>query len=467
MQRIIEKITPLAGTGNPFIRKHVAAYARVSCGKDAMLHSLSAQISKYSGSIQKNPDWIYSGVYADESISGTKNTRPNFQRMLEDCRAGKIDLILTKSISRFARNTLTTLQTIRELRALRVDVFFEEQNIHTLGANGELLLTLLAAFAQAEAESASENQKWRVQENYKNGLPWNITMYGFRQVGYELEVVPEEAEILRLFADLYLEGCGDVQLSRALEKAGIRGRHGGIMRSNVLIDLLCNEKITGDLLLQKSYVNNPIEKKHCINRGEKPQYYVRNAHEPILDRETYARILAERERRAGKFSPVQSRKPHQTYPFTGKIVCGTCGAHFLHKTTAIGTKYAKSVWICGTFNKWGKAHCPAQQIPEGILQDAAARALGLLAFDEAIFNKTVREIRALENGVLIFILQDDTEIRVEWQNKSRRESWTEDMKQRALEDSLRGHRMNRETFGILGGLKMEEVYGDNYGGDSI
>ena len=169
-----------------------------------MLHSLSAQISYYSSHIQKNPAWEYKGVFADEAISGTKDRREEFQKLLDLCRAGEIDMIITKSVSRFARNTLTTLRIVRELRLLGVDVCFEEQNIHTCGEDGEFLLTLLAAYAQEEAQSVSENQKWRIKANFEQGLPWSVTMFGYRQVNGLLEVVPEEAEVLRLAADPYL-----------------------------------------------------------------------------------------------------------------------------------------------------------------------------------------------------------------------------------------------------------------------
>ena len=157
MKRIIRKLEPAILKLPRLLR--VAAYARVSSGKDAMLHSLSAQVSYYSKLIQNTPGWQYAGVYADEALSGTKDRRREFQRMLADCRAGKIDRIITKSISRFARNTVTTLETVRELSQLGVDVYFEEQNIHTLGAEGEIILTLLAAYAEEEARSVSENQK--------------------------------------------------------------------------------------------------------------------------------------------------------------------------------------------------------------------------------------------------------------------------------------------------------------------
>ena len=206
-------------------QKRVAAYARVSNGKETMLHSLSAQVSYYSSLIQKTPGWDYAGVYADEAISGTKNTRGEFQRMLADCRAGKIDMIFTKSISRFARNTVTTLQAIRELRLIGVDVYFEEQNIHTLGEEGEFILTLLAAYAEEEARSASENQRWRIQKQFQQGRPTSIDMFGFRFENGRLEIIPEEAALLRRAAEMYLDGASQDDLAAMFREAGAWGSH--------------------------------------------------------------------------------------------------------------------------------------------------------------------------------------------------------------------------------------------------
>ena len=169
MERIVTQ-TRFAKTELPRA-KRVAAYARVSSGKDAMLHSLSAQVSYYSKLIQNHGGWEYAGVYADEALTGTKDNRENFQRLLADCRNGKVDMILTKSVSRFARNTLTLLETIRELKNLGVDVYFEEQNIHSATSDGELMLTIIASYAQEESLSASENQKWRVRQQFQNGKP--------------------------------------------------------------------------------------------------------------------------------------------------------------------------------------------------------------------------------------------------------------------------------------------------------
>ena len=167
---------------NPEVPKSlkVAAYARVSCGKDAMLHSLSAQVNYYSNLIQNHSGWTFCGVYADEAKTGTKDSRENFQMLLEDCKAGKIDLVITKSISRFARNTLTLLNTVRELKNSGVDVYFEEQNIHTISSDGELMLTILASYAQEESLSASENQKWRIRKNFEQGIQSTFSLYGYR-----------------------------------------------------------------------------------------------------------------------------------------------------------------------------------------------------------------------------------------------------------------------------------------------
>ena len=218
----------------------VAAYARVSSGKDTMLQSLSAQISYYSDLIQKHPGWQYCGVYADEAMTGTKDDRENFQRLLDDCRSGKIDMVITKSISRFARNTVTLLETVRELKLLGVNVYFEEQNIYTLSADGELMMTILASYAQEESRSASENQKWRIRANFKEGLPWNGTILGYRiQDGI---YVPEsgEADLVRMIFELYSNGWGIYKIAKHLNQLGYRTRRGNLWTQGTLQKLLKN-----------------------------------------------------------------------------------------------------------------------------------------------------------------------------------------------------------------------------------
>ena len=433
MQRTITKIAPVMIQQAPRLLR-VAAYARVSSGKEAMLHSLSAQVSHYSSLIQKTPGWTYAGVYADEATTGTKDSREEFQKLLAACYAGKIDRIITKSVSRFARNTVTTLKIVRELRRIGVDVYFEEQHIHTLGEEGEFLLTLLAAYAEEEARSVSENQKWRIKANFEQGLPWSVTMYGFRLVDGRLEIVPEEAEILRLAADLYLEGYGSERLERALAKAGVRGRQGNAMTGHGIIDLLCNEKSAGNLLLQKTFVDDPITKVERINRGELLQYFVEGSHEAIFDRDTYQRILAERARRAARFQP-HPQTP-STYPFTGRIACEKCGAHFRRKIAG-SPGYKKPVWICDTFNTKGKAYCASKQIPEEILEAVTAQAMELPVFDAAAFAAAVKEIRVPENGTLVYVFQDGRTVTKTWENPSRRHSWNDENRGKARELALR------------------------------
>ena len=201
MDRVVKQV-PLRKAALPKLLR-VAAYARVSSAKDAMHHSLSAQVSYYSDLIQKHPGWSYAGVYADEAKTGTRDSRESFQRLIADCKTGKIDAVITKSISRFARNTVTLLETVRELKGYGIDVFFEEQNIHTLSAEGELMLSILASYAQEESLSASENQKWRIRRNFEEGKPWNGTMLGYRYREGTLVVEPGEAEIVRrIFREL-------------------------------------------------------------------------------------------------------------------------------------------------------------------------------------------------------------------------------------------------------------------------
>lgn len=204
-----------------------AAYARVSSGKDAMLHSLSAQVSYYNSLIQSNPEWLFCGVYADEALTGTKDNRENFQRLLTECRAGNIDLIITKSISRFARNTVTLLETVRELKNLGVDVYFEEQNIHSISPDGEFMLTLLGSYAQEESYSASENQKWRIRKNFEFGKVSTVIMLGYKRNSEGvLEIIPEEAETVRMiFAD-FLNGIGRQSIANKLNELNILTKNG-------------------------------------------------------------------------------------------------------------------------------------------------------------------------------------------------------------------------------------------------
>ena len=234
---------------------NVAAYARVSSGKDAMLRSLSAQVSFYSCMIQNHKGWNYVGVYSDEAITGTKETRESFQRLLNDCRNGKVDLVITKSISRFARNTVTLLKTVRELKDLGVDVYFEEQNIHTISAEGELMLTVLASYAQEESLSVSENCKWKIRKNFENGLANTFSLYGYEKIDGKIVINELEAQVVRYVFSLYLSGIGTTKISKILKNKNISSPCGSSWSAAALRETLKNE-----ILLKRPFIKADIKK---------------------------------------------------------------------------------------------------------------------------------------------------------------------------------------------------------------
>jgi DNA invertase Pin-like site-specific DNA recombinase len=398
---------------------NVAAYARVSDGKEAMLHSLAAQVDYYTDLIAGNPEWAFGGVFCDEALTGTKETRPEFQRLLAECRAGKIDMVITKSISRLARNTVTILSSVRELKNLDVDIFFEEQNIHSLSGDGELMLSILSSYAQEESRSCSENCKWRVRKNFSEGKVGGMTMFGFRLKNGQLQVVPEEAAVVReVFSD-YLSGMGVTAIMKKYRAKGFTFSKTG------LSGMLRNEKFQGDMLLQKSFVEDHISKRKVKNIGQLPQYLVEESHEAIIDKSTFAAVQAEIARRAARFNPKP--KAPAAYPYTGLIRCGKCGAAYKRKHAAAGSKYEKIVWICTAFDTLGKAECDSQQIPEDILEAKIAEVGGLAL---------IAEIRAPGQNRLNFILKDGTTQELAWAHPSRRQSWTPEMREAARQKSL-------------------------------
>lgn len=416
--------------------KNVAAYCRVSSGKDAMLHSLEAQVSYYSELIQNHSGWEYAGVYADEARTGTKDTRANFTRLLADCRAGKIDMVLTKSISRFARNTVTLLETVRELKQLGVDVYFEEQNIHSLSTDGELMLTVLASYAQEESRSASENQKWRIKKNFEEGKPWSSTLLGYRNVGGRYEIVPEEAETVRMIFDWYLEGLGATAIRNRLNALGIKTRLGNRWSRSPILKLLRNYAYTGNLLLQKTYRENHITKKCIINKGEKPMYHAAGTHEAIIDMDTFNHVQEEIKRRAEHFKKKDGQKT-QTYPFSGMIRCCRCGKNYVRSGAP-----SYRTWTCRTRRKEGLKNCSADIIPEDELLRLAAEVIGGEVTEDAVRNK-ITAVRAEENRTLVFCLNGGKEIVKQWQEHEVVHICTEEQKRQiSLRNS--GRKMTEE-----------------------
>ena len=428
MEKVIRKME--AGIPSLPQRRRVAAYARVSSGKDAMLHSLSAQVSYYSEHIQRNPEWSYAGVYVDEALTGTKDNREGFQRLLADCRAGKIDMVLTKSISRFARNTVTLLETVRELKTLGVDVYFEEQNIHSLNDDGELLLTILASYAQEESRSVSENCKWRIRQKFQQGIPTTTRMNGLKFDHGKVTVIPDEAKIIALIFELRRAGMGKNGIARELNRRGLPAKDGGIWHESVVHTILRNEKYQGDLLLQKQYRIDHLSKVDCPNRGELPQYLVRDNHEAIVSHEVFEEVQQSIVERAAAFPDGHGVRLH--YPFSQKLVCGYCGKHYKRRVNS-----GKIAWQCSTFMTRGKSFCPAKQIRESILEAASAEVLGTDAFDAELFEREIDHIRVCEGNLLVFIFRDGYKAEKMWKDPSRRDSWTDEMKAKAAEYARR------------------------------
>lgn len=414
--------------------KRVAAYARVSSDKDAAIHSLSSQISYYNEYISNHVGWEFAGVYADEGITGTKDNRPEFVHMLEDCRKGKVDLVITKSITRFARNTVVLLNTIRELKLLEIDVFFEKENMHSISKNGELMLTLLAMYAEEESRSASENQKWRIQKMFEQGRPNTGRMLGYYLKDGQLTIIPEEAEVVRMIFKDYLSGMGRLAIANKLNDLHIPTVRGGKeWREGAIYLILRNEKYTGDMILQKTYSEDFRTKKRIINNGERRRYFVERSHESIISKSIFLKVQEEISRRKSCIKMATHTSKGQ---FSGLLTCANCGKHFRRRVANASSKYAKPAWLCSTFSTKGKRYCNNKQIPEAILIDKTKDVLGLNSLDSIDLRSYISEIICYQNQELTFILTNGDKITVTWSNSSRRNSWTEEMKQAARQKTL-------------------------------
>ena len=394
----ITRIEPTVATLTP--KKKVAAYARVSMESDRLNHSLSAQVSCYSNLIQKNPEWIYVGVYADSGISGGDiRHRTEFKRLVEDCDAGKIDIILCKSISRFARNTVDLLETVRHLKSLGIDVWFEKENIKSLSADGELMLGILAGFAEEESRSQSDNAKWSIQKKFERGEQWHTAAYGYRWDGKSFVICEEEANAIRVIYDNFLRDVPLRQTSRWLES------HGYACSMFFIRYVLQNMVYAGDVLLQRYITENPRTHRIIENKGQLPRYYVTDNHPAIIDRETFEKVQ-EKIRDSYAFTPAAHRivKPSC---FSAKIICGRCGAHFVKGVTRTnGHDGLQEHWFC--YDKIRKRTCDARNIRGDRLREASCEVLGLTEFDETAFARTVEKILTTDTDVLEFHFYDGT-----------------------------------------------------------
>ena len=411
-------------------KKRVCAYARVSSDRDEAFHSLSSQISYYQKKIAEHPDWEFVEVFSDRGITGTKETREGFQRMLTACREGKVDIVLAKSITRFARNTVILLQTVRELRSLGVDIHFEEEHIETLSEKGEFLISILAARAQEESRQVSENQKWRIQKCFEKGIPVTGKCLGYRMVNHQLLIEEDEEPIVLRIFSMYLSGMGKAAIAKKLTEEGVKTySNRGIWHPETVAGILKNEKYAGDLLLGKMYHENYITKKKIKNKGEKPMYAVHDDHDAIIDRDTFSKVKKEMKVRAERYKPSVFYYHH--YPFSGLIVCGKCGSKFQRRISTTEKKYTKPKWMCLTANRLGKGFCDMKQIPEKILTEQTCKVLGLKSLKDVNLRDYLKKIVVPEPNKITFVLIDGTEKTVEWENRSRRESWTPEMKEQA------------------------------------
>ncbi len=436
-------------------KKKVAAYARISMETDRMKHSLSAQISYYSELIQKNPEWEYVGVYADSGISGTGTLkRSKFQELLKDCEDGKIQIILVKSISRFARNTVDLLETVRHLKNLGIEVRFEKENINTLSADGEVMLSILASFAQEESRSISENCKWGIQKKYKNGKPMNSILYGYRLQNGSFVIEETEAKVVRQIFEWFLEGDSCYKISIKLNAANIKSYYGKNWSNGVIRKMLGNEKYTGNSLMQKYYVEDCITHKQKRNDGQLPMYYAENTHPAIITQETYDKAQQEFVTRYGvqikngvaesasflfhdsnyvkpdypirkaQWSEKQkkehaevykSRKTMKTwrYDLSLFIKCEVCGENLSGKlrTFADGTKELR--WFCHMHSKveHKKEGPRPMAMQDVVLKEMVAEVIGIKEFDSAIMCEKLSHISVYGEMVTFHFIDGNKETR--------------------------------------------------------
>ncbi len=339
-------------------KKRTAAYCRVSSTSEEQLHSYAAQVKYYTETLSADKSCDFVGVYADEGITGTSaKKRAQFMAMLEDCRAGKIDAIITKSVSRFGRNTVDTLSFTRELKALGIDVYFEKENLHSISPDGELMLTLMAAFAESESVSMSENVKWGLRETYKKGQAESLPLgnfYGYKQKNRNISIIEEEAKVIRRIYDEYLMGLNSKEIAGKLTAEEISTESGNsVWHESVIRKILRNEKYMGDALFQKSYISNPLTHQRKKNKGELTQYYAEYAFPPIVGRDIWFLVRAEEQRRTDycrKYGLSHYTNSSEQYPLSSRIVCGVCGNTYQMLTSKQRDNCGKIYWRCTSFH---------------------------------------------------------------------------------------------------------------------
>ena len=388
----------------------VAAYCRVSTEEEEQQSSYEAQCTYYTDKIMTNPEWTMAGIFADEGISGTSTkNRDDFNRMIRRCRQKKIDLILTKSISRFARNTLDSLKYIRALKGMGIGIIFEKENINTLETDTELIITFMSAFAQSESESISANVRWGKKQAMKEGKVNSpisrLYGYGMSDSG-ELVIVPEQAEIVKQIFTRIMAGDSLRMIRDALNADSIPAKGGKEWRESTIRGVITNEKYCGDVLMQKTFTQDCINKKVIKNTGQLPMYLIQNNHPGIVSRETYQAVQAELARRSAGKSPSRKNAPTgrscytSKYALSERVFCGECGTRYQrcswHRKNGV-----RVVWRCVSRVEYGSRYChQSPTMPEEPLQQAIMAAINSVMDSKETICRQITEAAVEETGIL-------------------------------------------------------------------
>ncbi len=428
----------------------VAAYCRVSTDSSDQLLSLEAQKSHYESYIKKNPEWAFAGVYYDEGITGTKKEkRAELLRLISDCENKKIDFIITKSISRFARNTTDCLELVRKLIEVGIFIYFEKEEINTQSMESELMLTILSSLAESESVSIAENTKWSIQKRFRNGT-YKISTppYGYDNVDGEMVINKEQAEIVKwMFAEV-LGGKGSHKIAQELNERNVPTPKGGKWRATTVRGILFNEKYVGDAILQKSYTDCQFNRH--INRGEKDQYYIENHHKAIISREDFESAAAMIHQH-GKEKSVDKRKYSNRYPFSGKIICSNCGSTFKRRTHS---KYI--AWCCSKHLSQVR-ECSMLFIREDKVEQAFVIMMNKLIFGrkfilKPLFDELTAMRQSEENGEIqelekrIMKISEQKEILIKLMAKKYLEPALFNMELRKLDIESETYRQQIETM---------------------
>ena len=379
---------------NAVKKRRVAAYARVSTDHEEQLTSYEAQVDYYTNYINGRDDWEFVSVYADEGITGCNTkSRDGFNTMVNDALSGKIDLIVTKSVSRFARNTVDSLSTIRKLKEKGVEVYFEKENIWTFDGKGELLLTIMSSIAQEESRSISENTTWGQRKRFSDGkvsVPFGHFLGYDRGENGELVVNEEQAEIVRRIYGLFIQGRSPYQIAKQLTAEGIPTPGGKrTWGSTTVRSILTNEKYKGDALLQKVFTTDFLTKKKKVNEGEVPQYYIEGDHEAIIAPDVFDSVQLLMEKRVKRNS-----RPSCVTCFSSKIKCGHCGGWYGSKVWHSNTKYRRVIWQCNNKFK-GEDKCDTPNLDDAAIKELFVKAVNVFCTDK---NAIVAEFEAIEEA---------------------------------------------------------------------